>query len=139
MSTGQVEMRNSERRRKAPVRSCACMRLESAMRTVMALESGAGEGLMKRELQMQRIKERPDLRGETRGTQGNMSHYSVDAFKSGKMVVMLWKSDDEPDWERGISGFRERNVAGARVWSTALSRNSSSGCDAANMQVYFCG
>ncbi len=39
MSTWQVEMRNSERRRKALVSSCACMRLESAMRTAIADET----------------------------------------------------------------------------------------------------
>jgi len=39
----QVEMRNSERRRKALVSSSACIRLESAMRTVIA-EDAAGKG-----------------------------------------------------------------------------------------------
>src|SRR5580700_11247560 len=48
MSTRQVEMRNSERRRRALVRSCACMRLESAIRTVIAAEWTAGDGLTKR-------------------------------------------------------------------------------------------
>jgi hypothetical protein len=48
MSTWHVEMRNSERRRKALVRSCACIRLESAMRTAIADETTAEEELMKR-------------------------------------------------------------------------------------------
>ena len=43
MSMGQVEMWNSERRRRALVRSWACMRLESAMRTAMAARAAAGE------------------------------------------------------------------------------------------------
>ena len=42
MSIGQVEMWNSERRRRALVSSCACMRLESAMRTAIADEAAAG-------------------------------------------------------------------------------------------------
>src|ERR1700719_990871 len=43
MSTWQVEMRNSERRRKALVRSCDCIRLESAMSTAIADETIAEE------------------------------------------------------------------------------------------------
>src|SRR6202035_3011512 len=40
-------MRNSERRRRALVRSCACIRLESAMRTAIVHGTAAEDGLMK--------------------------------------------------------------------------------------------
>jgi len=47
-SIGQVEMRNSERRRKALMSSCACIRLESAIRTVIA-DKGADEARLMRQ------------------------------------------------------------------------------------------
>ena len=47
MSTWQVEIWNSERRRRALVRSCACMRLESAMRTAIADGTATEDRLMK--------------------------------------------------------------------------------------------
>ena len=47
VSISQVWTRNSERRRRALVSNCACIRLESAMSTPMALEVAADEGRIK--------------------------------------------------------------------------------------------
>ena len=47
MSTWQVEISNSERRRSALVSSCACMRLESAIRTAIADGTATADRLMK--------------------------------------------------------------------------------------------
>jgi hypothetical protein len=65
------------------------------MRTVIATEAAAEDGLIKQGSEGKRIQQLPDLRGARRGTQVNMSHYSVEALKSGKRVAMLWKSYDE--------------------------------------------
>ena len=46
MSTWQVEIWNSERRRRALVSSCACIRLESAMSTAIADGMAAEDELM---------------------------------------------------------------------------------------------
>src|SRR5580693_7068078 len=111
MSMGQVEMWNSERRRRALVRSCACMRLESAIRTAMA----AGDEVIRKSSEWSGITGRLDLRGESRGTQGNMSLYSRGAFKSGKCIAALWKNFDEPDWDWGSTGGLREECRGARV------------------------
>jgi hypothetical protein len=50
------------------------------------------------------IEERPDLRGGGSGTQGQMSHYSGRAFKSGTGIIRLWKKCDEPEWDWRRSG-----------------------------------
>ena len=54
ISTWQVEMRKSGRRRKALVSKCACMRLESAIRTSIESDVTATDGFMKAELRIKR-------------------------------------------------------------------------------------
>ena len=117
------------------------MRLESAMRTAMAagadrfIRARAPNGAGLRNVLILLF----DLRGESRGTQGNMSLYSDEAFKSGKWVGVLWKNFDEPDWDRETSGCLRAECRLARICCAASGRVLSRGCDVANMQVYFCG
>src|SRR5580704_13805398 len=139
MSMGQVVILNSERRRRALVRSWACMRLESAIRTAMAGLAAAGDEVIQKSSEWSGITGRFDLRGGSRGTQGNMSLYSRGAFKSGKRIAGLWKDLAELDWEWGSSGCFWWECCGARVLCAGSSCGSSSGCDFVNMQVYFCG
>jgi len=73
------------------------------MSTVMAAEAAADGGVVKQCSERNRIKQRPDLRGAGVGTQGNMSHNSGEAFKSGNWVAMLWKSYDGAD--SGIADY----------------------------------
>jgi hypothetical protein len=113
------------------------MRLESAIRTAMA--AGADKVIRARAPIGAGFEERFDLRGESGGTQGNMSLYSEEAFKSGKWVAVLWKNFDEPDWDRETSGCLRAECRLARICCAASSRVLSRGCDVANMQVYFCG
>src|SRR6267142_3829090 len=46
VSIRQVATRNSVRRRRAPVSNCACMRLESATRTLIGPDAGPDDGLI---------------------------------------------------------------------------------------------
>src|SRR5229473_2808962 len=103
ISTGQVETRNSERRRRALVNSCACIRLESAISTAIAAEPAAGDRLMRQA--PGEIKRRSDGRAPRRSTQGNMSHNSGEVFKSGNEWVTLWKIEAKLDRRPG--GFDE--------------------------------
>src|SRR5258708_36497133 len=89
MSTGQVETRNSERRRRALVNSCACIRLESAISTAIAAEPATGDRFMRQA--PDEIKRRSDGRSPRRSTQGNMSHNSGEGFNSGKDWVNFGK------------------------------------------------
>lgn len=82
---------------------------------------------------------RLDLRDESGGTQGNMSHYSREAFKSGKRDVVLWKNRDGSDWDGESCVCLCEQGCGARVCCLAVSWVSLGGCDFVNMQVYFCG
>jgi hypothetical protein len=112
------------------------MRLESAMRTAMA---AAGDEVIKKSSEWSGTTGRFDLRGERRGTQGNMSLYSEEALNSGNWVAVLWKISDEPDWDGESSGCLSEECCGARVCCAGSSCGSSRGCDVTNMQVYFRG
>jgi hypothetical protein len=111
------------------------MRLESAIRTAMA----AGDEVIRESSEWSGITGRLDLRGESRGTQGNMSLYSRGAFKSGKCIAALWKNFDEPDWDWGSTGGLREECRGARVCCGGSRFGWFGGCDVVNMQVYFCG
>ena len=53
-----------------------------------------------------------DLRGAGMGTQGYRSHYSGRAFKSGKLIVMLWKNAGESDWDMQRTGRSSEECGG---------------------------
>src|SRR5882672_624415 len=91
-------MQNSDRRRKALVRSCACMRLESAIRTAMGAEPAVGGGVIRQGSERNGNKSCRDLRSAVRGSQGRMSHYLLAAFKSGKQEARLWKRAMSNAW-----------------------------------------
>jgi len=115
VSTRQVKMRNSERRRKALVSSCACMRLESAMRTVTAAEGSAEERLMKQD------SERNGTKNVILGVRGEVLKETCHkirrrAFKSGTQLRMLWKTDerDAGVWKScGSTGGKDGSKRGA--------------------------
>ena len=77
------------------------MRLESAIRTAIAV---AGDEVIQKSSEWSGITGRFDLRGGSGGTQGNMTLYSREAFKSGKRVAGLWKKLDEA--RLGLGSFR---------------------------------
>jgi len=62
------------------------------------------------------IQERFDLRGESAGTQGNRSHYSAAAFKSGKRLAALWKNRVESEWDEKIAGSLTNVRRSGAVW-----------------------
>src|SRR5712671_5815804 len=84
-------MQNSERRRKALMSNCACIRLESAIRTVIADVGAVNGRLMKQGSERNVSSGSCDLRGVAGTTQGNASHYLGPALKSGQRLLTLWK------------------------------------------------
>lgn len=132
MSTGQVETRNSERRRRALVSSCACIRLESAISTAIAVEPAAGDGLMRQA--SDEIQQRSHGRGARRSTQGNMSHNSREVFNSGKENAVLWKIEAkcttgaDTEWTPRTCRTEASCVSGGRLTGSltgALSRGDT--------------
>ena len=69
VSMGQVVMWNSGWRRNALVNNCACIRLESAIRTPIVLEVAADDGLIKTDLP--RTQKRNDAAIVGRGSRGH--------------------------------------------------------------------
>jgi hypothetical protein len=135
VSIGQVEILNSERRRKALVSNCACMRLESAMRTEIPSE-GADGGFIKR-----------DPPNETSGVLILGCRSTVLKDTCHIIRVRLSNRDES---QRCCGKHRERlrifDFSLARKRNTEMMRlcfpsklpHSGEKCDSVNIQVYFC-
>src|SRR5258708_38259906 len=136
MSTGQVETRNSERRRRALVNSCACIRLESAISTAIAAEPAAGDRFMR-----QAPGELNDaLMVGVRGEVLKETCHIIRARFSNRETSgsPCGKSRPNENAELVVSMRFLANMGMARPCAASSDPRFSVGRDAANMQVYFC-
>jgi hypothetical protein len=115
----QIETRNSLRRRNALVSSCACMRLESAMRTEIGFAGCCGTVIEKITPHW-----KVDVRSRSTRTQGNLPVYLRDDSRIGKQDFVV------VDKERDSGGFcvvwqdsRHDWLYTKRFWSAAFEGN----------------
>src|ERR1700691_3178075 len=100
-STAQVAMWNSERRRRALVRSWACIMLESATRTGVEPATRDDGELMERCSRLI-LCGRRDLSGAIKRTQGRVGENFGVTLNSGKRAAMLWKYRGRRFFERRL-------------------------------------